>query len=81
MDKVKLVAAITAVVSLINLVSSGIFGFELFADGQVAAVVDALSILIITGYGIYLKFAKDAVEAELAEVKAELKGIRLQMMD
>lgn len=80
MDKVKLSAAILAVLSAVNLVASGIFGIQLFADGEAEAVANGVSILVVAIYGIYLKLAKDAVEAELAEVKAELKGIRLAQM-
>ena len=76
MDKVKLVAALVAVLSAVNLIVSGVFGLNLFADGEIEIVANGLSILIVTAYGVYLKLAKDQAIAELEAAKAELAGIK-----
>jgi arginine exporter protein ArgO len=76
MDKVRLVAAIVAILSAVNLIVSGVFGLQLFADGEVEAVAQGLSILIVTAYGIYLKLVKDQVAAELKAERAENQVLR-----
>lgn len=76
MDKVRLVAAIVAILSAVNLIVSGVFGLQLFTDGEVEAVAQGLSILIVTAYGIYLKLVKDQVAAELKAERAENQALR-----
>jgi hypothetical protein len=49
---------------------------QLFADGEVEAVAQGLSILIVTAYGIYLKLVKDQVAAELKAERAENQALR-----
>jgi hypothetical protein len=66
------IGSLVAILTSLNILVYNLTGFTPFAEGQILVIVNGFSALVVVAIAWWNQYQKTKLQAEIAEVKAEL---------